>query len=235
MLADDSAAAVGGSLDTALHLPGTFLQSVVQFIADELPRWRDDPRRRSATKETTLTAQLCGVLNGAARRAGMDELVFQAELPDAVRGARTIDLVPAPRGRTMWIGTREYTCYDPLFPIECKRLPTPDVPKRERREYLHTRKKTTGGVQRFMAGDHGSDHDVGAIIGYVQTRNVGEWLTTLNHWAAALARMTIGRWTISDALTLEMHDLRERRILATSLHPRAGSGPIALWHLLIEM
>lgn len=235
MLADDSAAAAAGSLDTALHLPGTFLRSVVQFIADELPRWRDDLRRRPATKETTLTAQLCAFLNGAARRAGLDELVFQAELPDAVRGVRTIDLVPAPRGRTLWIGTREYTCYDPLIPIECKRLPTPDVPKRERREYLHTRKKTTGGVQRFMAGHHGSDHDVGAMIGYVQTRNVADWLKTLNHWVAAMAHWSIGTWTTSDALTLDRHDVRERRILATSSHARAGSSPIALWHLLIEM
>src|SRR3546814_1964950 len=35
----------------------------------------------------------------------------------------------------------------------------------------HTRKKTAGGVQRFMAGHHGSDHEVAAMIGFVQSRN----------------------------------------------------------------
>jgi len=235
MLADDRAGGAAGSLDTALYMPGTFLRSVIQFIAEQLPLWRDDPRRRPATKETTLTAQLCAFLNGAARREGLDELVFQPEVPDAVRGARTIDLVPVPRGRTLWIGTREYTCYDPLIPIECKRLPTPNVPRRERREYLHTRKKTTGGVQRFMAGHHGSDHNVGAMIGYVQSRSAPDWLTTLNHWIAALAHWSIGTWTTSDTLTLETHEVKDRRILAKSCHPRTDSDQIVLWHLLIEM
>lgn len=236
MLANEPAGSTAaGSLAPNLHLPETFLRTVIEFTASQLPRWRDDPRRSPATAETTLTAQLCGFLNSVTRHAGLDHLFFQTEVPDAVQASRTLDLALVPRGCCLWINGREHSYYDPILPIECKRLPTPDIGKRERREYLHTRKKTTGGIQRFMEGHHGANHEIGAIVGYVQNRDALGWLTTLNHWVRLLAHLSIGKWASADALVQNRHCAMTRVAVARSMHARSGTNPIELWHLLVEM
>src|SRR3546814_18106770 len=100
---------------------------------------------------------------------------------------------------------------------------------------LFRSKKTAGGVQRLMAGHHGSDHEVAAMIGFVQNRNAMDWLRTLNHWVAALGRWSIGTWTPSDALMLEKYDADGRCLFSRSSHARVSNTPMGLWHLLVEM
>ena len=46
-----------GRLDPDVHLPCTAKLELVDYIAEELPRWRDYPRRPSEDAETTLTGQ----------------------------------------------------------------------------------------------------------------------------------------------------------------------------------
>src|SRR5690606_26604196 len=104
-------------------------------------------------------AQLCARLNSACRHSNWDFLQFKREEPDEEDAQRAIDLAVAPRGATLWLEGRQYTEYRTLLPIECKRLPTPAGPKRDEREYLYSRHSSTGGVQRFKAGHHGSIHD----------------------------------------------------------------------------
>jgi len=236
MLADDPSGAAIGAFDQDMHLPGTFLREIVHFITSCLPLWRDDPVRRNTVKsETTLTSQLCKFLNNRTRHANLDHINFQPEDPDTARGGRTIDLTASPKNCSIWINGRQHTYYDPLIPIECKRLPTPNLKKRERREYLHTRKSTTGGVQRFMAGLHGGDYDTGAMIGYVQSRDANAWMETLNHWVKGFVACAITPWTLADAITVEHHDAANRTVVGRSLHNRVGRPPIELWHLLVEM
>ncbi|KPH64039.1 hypothetical protein ADT71_12080 [Novosphingobium sp. ST904] len=86
-----------------------------------------------------------------------------------------------------------------------------------------------------MAGHHGSDHEVAAMIGFVQNRNAMDWLRTLNHWVAALGRWSIGTWTPSDALMLEKYDADGRCLFSRSSHARVSNTPMGLWHLLVEM
>ena len=234
MLADEQPGSAVGTFDTDLHLPMTFLNTVLDFIAKQLPFWRDDPIRRRETAETRLTGQLCRFLNGAARKSKLDHIDFQTEFPDAVKRSRTIDLSPAPRGCTIWIGGRQYTPYDALFPIECKRLPTPVARNRERREYLHTFVKKGGGVQRFREGLHGADHSIGAIIGYVQTSTAQSWFAVLNRWIAAFERRAIAGWSHKERLDNMQHCAVTRTLIASSRHPRSGT-PIVLRHILIEM
>lgn len=236
MLADDPSGAAIGAFDTNMHLPGTFLREIVQFIASSLPLWRDDPVRRIKVKsETRLTSQLCKFLNNHTRLANLDHIIFQPEDPDTAKGGRTIDLIASPKCCSIWINGRQHTYYDPLIPIECKRLPTPDLKKRERREYLHTRKSTTGGVQRFMAGLHGGDFETGAIIGYVQSRSADAWLDTLNHWIRGFVACAIAPWHSADTITVEHHDAVNRTLLGKSLHNRVGRPAIELWHILVEI
>jgi hypothetical protein len=158
-----------GVLGKDVHLPATFLHELLNFIRDELPRWRDRKDRKKETSETTLSSQLCAHLNSSARHSeGWDILQFRTEEPDEHNRGRKIDLVPAPSGVNIWVDGRQHTDFDTLLPIECKRLPTPTGSNRDEREYVFSKFGSTGGIQRFKAGHHGGQHKLGAMIGYIQ-------------------------------------------------------------------
>lgn len=238
MLAEDET--VGGSsgaLEPGLYHPGTWLIALIGFIADQLPTWRDREDRRAVTAETALTSQLCGHLNGVARKTpGWDFLQFRIEEPDTRRAGRRIDLVPAPAGEVLWIDGRRYGDFDTLLPIECKRLPTPRGTARDKREYVRTSIGATGGIQRFKAGLHGADHDRAAVIGYVQSRTIEHWTARLDRWIRALARVGVEGWRVDDCLTLERRDLFEHTAVLRSVHARDGGlAPITVHHLWIEV
>jgi len=115
---------VVGSLSTDIHAPATFRYKLLDFIASELPKWRDRPDRPVESSETVLSSQLCAHLNGAARHsAGWDVLQFRPEERDEENAGRKIDIVPAPCGTTICIEGRRHTDFDSILPIECKRLP----------------------------------------------------------------------------------------------------------------
>jgi hypothetical protein len=238
MLADEGERrAQAGALDSAVHLPGEWLEALVGFIGSVLPVWRDDPRRPAQSGEDALTAQLCSKLASVSRHApGWDFLQFRREEPDAADGRRAIDLVVAPSGSIIWIEGREYTEYHTLLPIECKRLPIPRGQNRDEREYLYSRFSTTGGVQRFKAGHHGSSHDQAAMIAYVQDRDISSWAVQLNHWIEGLESEAIEGWSADDKLTLLEHDPLSRAASLASVHVRrTGLDRIRLNHLWIEL
>ena len=91
--------AQSGALGKNVHLKATSMHELLDFIADQLPGWRDDPDRPKKTSETDLTSQLCGYLNTAARfSSGWDILQFRIEEPDEQQKGRKIDLVASPCG-----------------------------------------------------------------------------------------------------------------------------------------
>lgn len=237
MLADDSPGAPIGAL-TVLHRPAEWLETVVDFVFAQLPRWRDDPARPPATSETKLTEQLCRFLESATRHAGLDTISFAVEPHDPKAPGRKIDLAFFPRDCVINVGGRHHTLYDLLVPIECKRLPTPvrrGKDRRERREYLHTQQKTVGGVQRFKAGHHGAGFDLGVMIGYVQTGSIATWRRTIDRWIAVLLRARILGWAESERLETVSDDPLARIGRSRSRHSRAHSTPVTLHHLWIEM
>jgi hypothetical protein len=225
-----------GHLSADLHLPVEWRSTLVGFIAAALPAWRDDPGRPPATAETVLTSQLCGFLNSATRRSqGWDCLQFRVEERDEIARGRAIDLVAAPSGVVIWIEGRQYSHYEALFPIECKRLPTPVGAGRDEREYLHSRHGSRGGVQRFKAGDHGAAHDRAALIAYLQAENIGVWHPRIAQWIIDLSAET-AEWTTDDMIHLCQHEPRQRIALLSSQHRRSrGLGAMDLDHLWIEM
>ena len=236
VLADQSDCRVAsGTLDANLHLPGEWLSVLMEFIATILPGWRDDPVRPVVTSETVLSAQLCSRLNGACRHGGWDFIQFKQEEPDEASAQRTVDLAVSPAGATLWIEGREYTEYRTLFPIECKRLPTPSGTNRDEREYLYSRYSTTGGVQRFKDGHHGSMHLRAAMIGYVQSHSVTHWQSRLNAWIDDLVRERLDGWTLSDRLGLISYDRGNRLATLRSQHGRYGLNDIVIDHFWIEM
>ena len=165
MLADNSNEVQSGRLNPDIHLPSTAKLELVDFILQELPRWRDHPDRKVELAETKLTEHLCNHLNSATYYSTVwDHVQFQTETADEVRGGRKIDLTVKPRAAALIIEGRRHSQFDALFPIECKRLPTPDEKDRDEREYVITEPGTTGGIQRFKFGFHGSIHNFGAMI-----------------------------------------------------------------------
>lgn len=238
MLADGGdSTGYAGALAAGIHLPGEWLTSLIKFIANALPGWRDDPEREAATGETKLTAQLCSRLSSLTRQTpGWDMVQFKREEPDETDGRRAIDLSIAPRGEVIWIGSRRYNEYQTLLPIECKRLPTPAAADRDEREYLIDKFKTAGGVQRFKAGHHGAAHARAAMIGYVQSEDVPFWQQRLDAWLDGVIAEPAEGWSIDDRLALVEHDATRRLAALASTHVRkAGLSPIELDHLWIEM
>lgn len=237
MLADDSPGAPIGTL-TVLHRPAEWLETVIDFIFTMLPHWRDDPTRPKVTAETRLTEQLCRFLESSTRHAGLDAISFAVEPHDPKAPSRKIDLAFFPRDCVINVSGRHHTLYDLLVPIECKRLPTPirrGKSPRERREYLHTQKKTVGGVQRFKAGHHGAGFEFGVMIGYIQSGRVATWHSIIDRWIGVLLRARVAGWTATEVLKLVSHDPVGKTGRYRSVHPRVGSTPIALHHLWVEM
>ncbi len=238
MLADGGESGpITDGLRTGLHQSATQLRTLVGFIAEALPCWRDDTLRRPETAEDALSDQLCDFLNDAARAApGLDAFKFQRETRDDRKGGRNLDIAAKPSGCSIWIGDRHYSRYDILLPIECKRLPTPVAKKRDPREYLYSKTSSTGGVQRFKSGAHAANHAFAAMIGYVQDRDIPHWQRKLGTWIDDLAATATPLWSADDRLELEDHDTTRRRAILKSRHTRAdGLDTIAMRHLWIEI
>lgn len=225
-----------GGLRRDVHPPMEWRENLMRYLATELlPAWRDDPRRTRETGETRLTAQLCSYLNEATRRSNWDWIQFKREEPDETDARRSLDLVVAPVGATVWLEGRDHDCYRTLLPIECKRLPTPRDASRDEREYLHG-KKTAGGVQRFKENHHAAAHQEAAMIAYLQERDIPFWLQQVDQWVSGLAADGVTGWSDKDRIALTNHDQHNRVASLRSTHARTGGGaPILVHHLWIEL
>jgi hypothetical protein len=237
MLADSSIPSQTGRIEPEFLLPATAHYELIEFIAQQIPYWRDHPDRPHASSETVLTDQLCDYLNSATYDSTIwDHFQFRTEVPDKIRTVRTIDLAAKPRAATLIIGGRWYKQFDTLLPIECKRLPTPKEKDRDEREYVITEPGTTGGIQRFKFGYHGAAHLVGAMIAYVQEQSFLHWASQINCWIQDLSAQADGAWSDSDLL----HQIGEDTIagLCTlhSHHGREGGlEEFELRHLWVRM
>jgi len=226
-----------GSLNSSLHAPATFLHELLDFIRQELPAWRDDPKRPQETSETTLTSHLSSHLESAARKSsGWDILQFKTEVPDEKDKRRSIDLAPAPCNTDIIIEGRTYNKYDILMPIECKRFPTPKGTDRDEREYVISQYKSTGGIQRFKAGHHGANHKIGAMIAYIQNENRDFWNKKIREWIEDLVKNKQQGWSMDDLLQLKTDDTSSKLSALASCHDRINDMPqIELRHLWLEM
>lgn len=239
MLADDRLA-IGrssGSLGRHVHLPATSLNRMLDFIGQELPRWRDRSDRKAETSETILTSQLCAHLSSAARHSpGWDFLQFRMEEPDEQVRGRRLDLVATPCGVTVWIEGRKHSDFDTLLPIECKRLPTPRSANRDQREYVISSHSSTGGIQRFKCGLHAANHKVAAMIGYVQHDARVVWHKRISSWIGDLVTSHRLGWTADDLLDIVRDDDNLRLMVLRSRHLRTRDlEALDLRHFWISM
>jgi len=237
MLAENSFPKYSGALDKELHLPATCKHQLTGFIENHLTEWRDDPCRPDKVGETVLTEHLCEYLNSAVYYSeDWSHIQFRTETTDETHGGRKIDLTAKPRAAKIFIEGRRHTQYDSLFPIECKRLPTPKQHGRDEREYVITAQGTTGGIQRFKFGHHGSAHEFAAIVGYIQERDAKHWFKAINDWIRDLALLENSEWSCSDCLEgLDTEFVKEVSSFHSS-HVRANNlEPCSIKHLWIQM
>lgn len=222
-----------------LHQAGTQFLKLIEFIARHLPRWRDDPKRKQEDAEDRLSEQLCDFLNNEGRlEPGIETFQFQRETRDDIDARRNLDIAVKPVGEWLIVGPRNYSIYDTFLPIECKRLPMPEPKKKDRdhREYVYDQHKSAGGIQRFKACHHGGNHNIGAMIGYVQSDKSEDWLLRVNSWICEVTKSGVDGWSVDDVVILENHNASDRLAQLASKHSRSSSnGDINLKHLWIEM
>ncbi len=112
---------------------------------------------------------------------------------------------------------------EPLFFIEAKRLPPTSS-----RDYVNS------GIGRFKNKEHGKNHDIAAMLGYVQKADFDYWHGKVNSWIDDLIANPndfIG-WSEQDKITIiQVSEFGEYK----STHSRIKINPITLYHFWINL
>ncbi len=237
MLAANSYQVQSGRLDREIHLRNTAKHELVNFISEQLPFWRDHPDRPEKQSETALTENLCDHLNSAVYDSETwSHVQFSRETSDETHAGRKIDLTVKPRAAVIYIQGRRHSQFDALFPIECKRLPTPKGKDRDEREYVITEPGTTGGMQRFKFGHHGATHAFVAMIAFVQEHSFQHWHEKVNGWISDLTQAPNSSWKLDEVLHV-VDENKNSKIcsLASTLQRHGNLNDCELRHLWVQM
>ena len=211
-------------------------ERTLEFVREELPRWRDRADRKPQTDEELLNAQLCKHLEARARQSQFPVL-FHHEERQTARRRVDISAGPAEGG---FIGTTYHSIDDPFLVVEGKRLPSPGGKARER-EYVTGHEKKSGGIQRFKLGLHGERVATAALIGYIQKSNPAAWHERINLWIRDLSsglQLRDEKWTSDDQLRPLNYNRSLRTASCESRHRRVENcalPKILLRHLWVEM
>lgn len=236
MLADHPTSTALGQLGFEVLAEGRSRSAILDFILDQLPLWRDRPDRQPRTSETTLTSQLCAHLNSAARKTpGWDCLQFRVEEVDETQASRRVDLAAAACGDALMVEGRNYSDFEMILPIECKRLPIPTELGRDEREYVVTHTGVRGGIQRYKEGKHGAAHMRAALIAYVQDQSFDHWLARIGDWIRDLHTAGNPGWSPADALVAQRQDIAAGIAVHESVHRRVNLPEIQLYHMWVMM
>jgi hypothetical protein len=212
-----------------------FVERTLEFVRDELPKWRDDPARPSEESEERLNAQLCKYLNVVSRQK-FPMVYFHHE--EKQMGTRRVDF-SALLSENQFVGATFHSIYDPFIVFEGKRLPSPT--RDREREYVTGGESKSGGIQRFKLGLHGAKHELAALIGYIQEGELREWFAQINNWIRDLeTTLSSGdeKWSANEQLANFVEEAAEHIADVTSLHPRVGevvSPNIRIRHLWVRM
>ena len=213
----------------------SLVERTLQFVFTELATWRDDPARPREDAEERLNAQLCKYLNVAAS-ARFPMVFFHHE--EKQTGSRRIDISALSKSAIV-LGLTYHSIYDPFLVLEGKRLPAPSADRE--REYVTGGAKRSGGIQRFKLALHGARQTTAAMVGYVQSGNLCEWLSKINEWIGYEAenKDTSGEsWSLAEQLLDFKEDAGLRIAVSSSAHPRdksAVSPEIQLRHFWVAM
>ena len=167
------------------------------------------------------------------------DVVTSKDHEEGQTGRRSVDLSVSPAADIM-IQARQYSIFDPITVFECKRLPIPSR-AREKEYVTGGTKKKSGGIQRFKLGLHGANHDIVAMIGYLQEGSANDWYNRINKWLAELSSGRIADvcvWDKNETLQKFEEDSSNEIANCESKHSRNGgtfSNEIVIHHLWIKM
>lgn len=213
----------------------SLVDRTLEFVSSELAAWRDDPGRPPEDAEERLNAQLCKYLNVAAS-SRFPMVFFHHE--EKQTGSRRVDMSALPKSGIV-LGLTYHSIYDPFLVFEGKRLPAPSSDRE--REYVTGGTKKSGGIQRFKLGLHGARLTTAAIVGYVQSGNLREWLSKINGWIGnevEIKEASGEDWSFEEQLFDFKEDASLRAAVSSSAHPRdksAVSPEIQLRHFWVAM
>ncbi len=216
--------------------PGTLATKTIDFVQEQLPLWRDDPNRPDEQSENRSNLHLCKFLDVKARN---EFPLIRFDHEEYQSGLRSVDISASPITEVI-IGASLYTIYDPVIVFECKRLPAPS-PEREKEYVTGVINHKNGGIQRFKLGLHAADHDIAAMIGYLQKGSASDWHDKINKWIVQLSSGVIADvcvWNISEMLEKLEVDSSKGIASCRSTHDRSGSvknNKILIHHLWIKM
>ncbi len=230
-----AAAQTKGGITSGIQ-KGTLVSKTIAYIVRQLPAWRDDPNRRDAQSENQLNLQLVKYLDAHARS---EFPMVRFDHQENQSGRRSVDISVSPV-EPITIDARLHTIYDTILVIEGKRLPAPSLDREK--EYVSGGKdKVSGGIQRFKLGLHGGDHNIVALVGYVQKCSLSQWHSQINDWIAKFAQGVFEdtcHWSDGEKLDTFEEDSLNGVAISKSVHSRVGSVKgkrLALHHLWIEM
>jgi len=216
--------------------PGTLISKTIDFVQEQLPFWRDDPSRPNEQSENRLNLHLCKFLDVKARN---EFPLIRFDHEEYQFGPRSVDISASPVTEVI-IGASFYDIYDPVIVFECKRLPAPS-PDREKEYVTGGIKNKRGGIQRFKLGLHGAEHDIAAMIGYLQKGSANYWHDKINKWIIGLSSgitKDVCAWGKSEMLEKLEEDSLIGVANCQSTHNRTGStksNKISIHHLWIKM
>jgi hypothetical protein len=225
----------GGKITRGIS-PNTLVERTIEFVATQLPLWRDDPTRPSVNAENQLNIQLSKFLDSRAR-AHFAMALFHHEEHQGKR--RRVDLSAGPTPTAIKAMPRLRSIYEPFLVLEGKRIPAPSAARE--REYVTGFAKRSGGIQRFKVALHGANHDTAVMIGYVQANELAHWRATINRWIGELAVSgddVTCNWTAGDALQALREESAPRTSRCESRHARTArreADEIRLVHLWVRM
>lgn len=205
--------------------------AVIDFVYAHLSEWRNEQEYSSEISETSLNASLSNYLDQASRRENKP-FSFQREHPQGKRYA--VDMAAHPYGDLI-SSTLYPSRDDEIVVFEAKRLPTPGSGRKK--EYVSSgNKQQSGGIQRFKAKAHGEQHNLAAMIGYIQKNTPIFFLQEINKWILELCKSQADglAWAKEEKL-IEFKENKDGTTRAVSRHPRVDSPPITLHHLWVNM
>lgn len=136
------------------------------------------------------------------------------------------------------LGVRNYTKYEPVLVIECKRLPAPSADREKEYVIRAEPKKKSGGIQRFKLGLHAGQFDIAAMVGYVQKGTFQDRHYQINQWISKMAGHSTPDgcvWTAKERLNPIEEDMTNKTAKCSSVHKRSSNNEIVIHHLWIAM
>lgn len=212
----------------------TLALRAISFVREQLSTWRDDPNRTNEQSENKLNLQLCKFLDSRAQNDFPMVCFYHEEYQP---GRRSTDL-SASLAETAVIEAKTYTIYDTILVLEGKRIPAPSSDREKEYVTGTTSGKISGGIQRFKMGLHGAEHNLVAMIGYVQARTPRYWQKKINEWIVQLASDSVVdgcEWTVYETLKPVAADIAKGVLSYRSLHNRISGNKIEIHHLWIAM